>query len=179
MTKLEKIINYIIYSFRDEPLKLGKLKLAKILWFSDRAFMYKYSETLTGLEYIKMQYGPLPKKYDKILKSLENDRVIHSYQSNAYGNDDKKQICFHSLIEPNMSDFKAKEIQIIDEVMARLKDERAVDLSKQTHDKLWDSVNIGEIMPIEAVFWNDIESANEEDIKWAKGVLKAKGFYAD
>ncbi|MCR2125288.1 hypothetical protein CUPS3778_09695, partial [Campylobacter upsaliensis] len=73
-----------------------------------------------------------------------------------------------------MSDFKAKEIQIIDEVMARLKDERAVDLSKQTHDKLWDSVNIGEIMPIEAVFWNDIESANEEDIKWAKAVLKPK-----
>lgn len=73
MTKLEKIINYFIYSFRDEPLRLGKLKLA-----------------------------------------------IHIYQSNAYGNDDKKQICFHSLIEPNMSDFKAKEIQIIDEVMARL-----------------------------------------------------------
>ncbi|EMI4815717.1 hypothetical protein V6N98_001137 [Campylobacter upsaliensis] len=53
MTKLEKIMNYIIYSFRDEPLKLGKLKLAKILWFSDRAFMYKYSEALTGLEYLK------------------------------------------------------------------------------------------------------------------------------
>ena len=169
MTKLEKIMNYIIYSFRDEPLKLGKLKLAKILWFSDRAFMYKYSEALTGLEYIKMQYGPLPKKYEKILKELEIKGVIHIYQSNAYGNDDKKQICFHSLIEPNMSDFKAKEIQIIDEVMARLKDERAVDLSK-----LWQSMNIGEIMPIEAVFWNDIESANEEDIKWAKCLLFIK-----
>lgn len=179
MTKLEKIINYIIYSFRDEPLKLGKLKLAKILWFSDRAFMYKYSETLTGLEYIKMQYGPLPKKYDKILKSLENDRVIHSYLSNAYVDDDRKQICFHSLIEPDMNDFNAKEIQIIDEVITKLKDEKATTLSNKTHDELWRSLKFGEIMPIEAVFWNDIEPVNEEDIKWAKAVLKTKGFYAD
>lgn len=35
-------------------------------------------------------------------------------------------------------------------------------------------MNIGEIMPIEAVFWNDIESANEEDIKWAKCLLFIK-----
>ncbi|MDL0147656.1 Panacea domain-containing protein [Campylobacter felis] len=75
MTKLEKIINYIIYSFRDEPLKLGKLKLAKILWFSDRAFMYKYSEALTDLEYIKMQYGPLPKNTKKYLKSLKQKEL--------------------------------------------------------------------------------------------------------
>ncbi|MCR2060668.1 Panacea domain-containing protein [Campylobacter helveticus] len=179
MNKVEKIINYIIYSFRDEPLKLGKLKLAKILWYADRAFMYKYYQSLTNLEYIKMQYGPLPKKYDNILKKLNKEKIIHSYESNSYGESDKKQICYHSLIEPDMNDFEAKEIQIIDEVIARLKNKKATTLSKETHDELWKNTNIGESMPIESVFLNDIEPPNEEDIQWAKEILKSKGLYAN
>lgn len=74
--KIYEIINYIVGCFKDNPSKLGKVKLAKILWFADREFMYKYHSELTGLEYQKLPFGPVPKKYDQILNDMQKKNLI-------------------------------------------------------------------------------------------------------
>lgn len=175
MSKAFLIINYIIWAFQAEPKKLSKVKLAKILWFADKEYMYKYCKHLSTLEYIKLPQGPVPKNYDKILKELENKGIIHSFSLLSYG---KKQICFHSLKEPCLDEFKPQEISILDKVIHTFYNQKSSTLSKKTHDELWDKLEMGELMPIESVFWQDIQSPSDEDIKQALKELEKKGLLA-
>lgn len=170
--KIYEIINYIVGCFKDNPSKLGKVKLAKILWFADREFMYKYHSELTGLEYQKLPFGPVPKKYDQILNDMQKKSYIFI---DEIFKDDTKQILFTSLKKPCLDDFSAKEVEILDKIIFSFKDEKASCLSKITHDDLYNSVQIGDIMPVESVFWQDIETPNADDIKWAIQSLKDKG----
>lgn len=170
--KLEKIINYIIYCFRDEPTKLGKVKLAKILWSCEREFMYKTHKRLSNLEFIKLNNGPVPKKYNKILDDMVQKGIIHSFNTIKF---DKKQTSFYSLIEPDMNDFQAIEISIIDSVVYSLWDKSANELSNMSHDSFWESTNTGDVMPVESVFMRDIQEPDENDIAWAMQTLKEKG----
>lgn len=172
MEKLESIINYIIYCFRDEPTKLGKVKLAKILWSCEREFMYKTHKRLSNLEFIKLNNGPVPKKYNKILDDMVLKGIIHSFNTIKF---DKKQTSFYSLIEPDMNDFQAIEISIIDSVVYSLWDKSASELSNMSHDSFWESTNMGDVMPVESVFMRDIQEPDENDIAWAMQTLKEKG----
>lgn len=172
LKKIYEIINYIISCFKDNSSKLGKVKLAKILWFADREFMYKYHSELTGLEYQKLNFGPVPKKYEQILNDMQEKSYIII---DEIFTDDAKQTLFISVKKPCLDEFSAKEIEVLDKVIFSLKNKNASYLSKITHDELYNSLKIGDTMPVESVFWQDIEPANDEDIKWALNELKNKG----
>lgn len=171
LSKFELIAHYIINAFSDEPLKLGKTKLAKLLWFADREYLYKYSNYLTQNEYIKMPQGPVPKNYDIFLNSLQNKGYIHIFTRIKHN---KKYICLVSLKEPNLDNFTNKELKILDEIIKDYFDTKATTLSKQTHDELWGALKLGDEMPLDSVFWRDIEPPTQEDIEWAKAVCESK-----
>ena len=80
MHKIQHIIHYIVAHFNSEPKKLSKVKLAKILWFCEREFMYKTHKRLSDIEFVRMPFGPVPKKYDSILKDMEEKGIIHSFE---------------------------------------------------------------------------------------------------
>ena len=174
--KIYEIINYIISCFKENPSKLGKVKLAKILWFADREFMYKYHSELTGLEYQKLNFGPVPKKFEQILNTMQEKSYIVIDENFK---DDTKQTLFFSRKKPCLDEFNAKEIEILDKIIFSLKDKKANHLSKITHDDLYNSVQLGDIMPVESVFWQDIEIPNADDIKWAMQSLKDKGIKSE
>ena len=54
---------------------LGKLKLMKLLYFLDFDFFEKYGRSVTGDEYLRFEYGPVPRMGEKILKEM-NGREI-------------------------------------------------------------------------------------------------------
>lgn len=138
--------------------------------------MYRYFTSLSELEYIKLPQGPVPKGYDKLLKDMEEKGIIHIFNIIIYG---KKQICFHSLKEPDIKNFKPQEINILDKVIVDLYNQKSSTLSNKTHDDLWHKVQMGDIMPVESVFWQDITTPSEEDIKQALQDLSAKGLCAN
>ena len=168
MEKTKSIIHYIISCFSAEPTKLGKVKLAKILWFCAREFMYKNKQHLSDLEFIKMPLGLVPKKYDTLLNQLEKDKIIHIFTAPNFN---KKQICFHSLKDPDLKAFTPDEISLIDSVIFALKDEKAGNLSNLTHDSVWENTKQGNVMPVESVFLKDIEAPSPEDIEWANKTI--------
>lgn len=163
MSKIENLILYIINYFQCNlsPIQLGKVKLNKILWFADRAFMYKNYQSLSGGEYIKNPNGPVLKKMDKILKKLEKGGFIKSFKVNKNG---FNQISFLCLKEPNLNSFKANEISVVDEKINELATKNARELSKETHDENWQKSKNGDIMPLEDVFLQDIVPASKADI---------------
>ena len=74
------------------------------------------------------------------------------------------QQSFMCLKEPNLNDFTAQEISLLDRIIIELQDKSATQLSNQTHDELWESIEQGKIMPLESVFLQDIIPATQDDV---------------
>ena len=53
-----------------------KTKLAKLLWLSDFCHYAKHGESITGLVYCRLPYGPTPDQYYLLLGFLESDGLI-------------------------------------------------------------------------------------------------------
>lgn len=176
--KTKKIIAYIIDYFQNNysANELGLVKLNKILWFADRAFMYDYYKSITQGEYIRNPNGPVLKKLDKILSELEKDGYIK-------GIDIKKgrytQKSFKSIKKPDLKGIAAQEISIIDSIIAKLAPKSAKELSKETHDELWEKTKNGDIMPLESVFLKDIVEPTKKDIQEALKQLNKKNINAN
>lgn len=170
MIKTKKIIVYIIDYFQNNysPNKLGAVKLNKILWFADRAFMYEHYKSITQGEYIRNPNGPVLKKIDKILNELERDGYIEGIGKKG------TQKSFKSIKKPDFRGITAQEISIIDSIMAKLASKSARELSKQTHDAVWEKTKNGDIMPLESVFLKDIVLPMQEDIQEALKQLNKK-----
>ena len=73
--KYKAAVHYIIASC-DDPIKLGSIKLNKILFYSDSDMFFNTGKSITNDEYIKRQFGPVPKNILEILKELEDEKKI-------------------------------------------------------------------------------------------------------
>lgn len=74
-TKLDKnkVYNVILYLI-DESI--SKTKLLKEMFYVDFLFYKKNCKSLTGLEYCKLPYGPVPDEFEEILNNGYNAKII-------------------------------------------------------------------------------------------------------
>ena len=74
-TKLDKnkVYNVILYLI-DESI--SKTKLLKEMFYVDFLFYKKSCKSLTGLEYCKLPYGPVPDEFEEILNNGYNAKII-------------------------------------------------------------------------------------------------------
>lgn len=83
-TKLnkEKVYNMISY-LADKTIL--KTKLLKEMFYADFLFYKEHGRSLTGLEYCKLPFGPVPDKFDTILFKCYNDEVIdYEFEFNSF-----------------------------------------------------------------------------------------------
>jgi hypothetical protein len=56
--------------------KMPKTKLAKLLYLADFAWFYAHLESMSGMQYRRIQFGPVPDLYFRALDELfESDKV--------------------------------------------------------------------------------------------------------
>ena len=85
--KLHAAIVYTCYLYKNNPYKLGAIKLNKILWQSDIESLDKYGNTITGeMEYTAKDHGPTITKIPQIMKELKTQGIIYSnkFEYNEY-----------------------------------------------------------------------------------------------
>jgi len=66
------------YIRRSKPDFNDKLKLNKLLFFTDFTHYKNYGSSVSGLSYRAIKYGPVPANYDNIYVYLENGQLIES-----------------------------------------------------------------------------------------------------
>ena len=75
----EKITGLIgIYIQKCNPEFNDKLKLNKLLFYTDFSHYKDHGRSISGLSYRAIQYGPVPANYDNIYAYLENEQIIRS-----------------------------------------------------------------------------------------------------
>ena len=152
--KFKEVLLYVLSKVGAKP-NIGETALYKLLYFIDFDFYEKFEEQLTGARYIKNHYGPTPIEFKKIVENMEEKKEIERVKSSYFQYEQKKYL---PRREPDLRALSAQEIKHIDEVLARLSDKNANELSDYSHNDVpWKVHKSGEIISYESVFYRDPE----------------------
>src|SRR3990167_4687935 len=150
--KFKEVLLYMLNKVGAKP-NIGETALYKLLYFIDFDFYEKFEEQLTGAHYIKNHYGPTPVEFKKIVENMEGKKEIERVKSSYFQYEQKKYL---PRREPDLKSLSAQEIKHIDEVLARLSDKNANELSDYSHNDVpWKVHKSGEIISYESVFYRD------------------------
>ena len=150
--KFKEILLYLLKKVGAKP-NIGETAIYKLLYFIDFDFYEKYEEQIIGAHYIKNHYGPTPIEFKKIVDEMEEKKEIERVKSHHFQYEQKKYL---PLREPRLDSLSAREIQHIDDVLARLSDKNAKELSDYSHTDIpWQVHSPGERINYESVFYRD------------------------
>jgi transcriptional regulator with XRE-family HTH domain len=129
--KFKEVFIYILTKVGGKP-NIGETAIYKLLYFIDFDYYEKYEEQLIGATYIKNHFGPTPVEFKKIVDEMVENNEVKKVNIKYFNYDQKKYL---ALREPDLSKLKdARELQHIDEVLARLSDKNGNELSNYSHD---------------------------------------------
>ena len=150
LEKFKEVFLYILNKVGSKP-NIGETVIYKLLYFIDFDFYENYEEQLIGASYIKNHYGPTPIEFKKIVDKMTNHEEIIKVESSYF---DYPQTKYLPLRKPVLSKLKANEIELIDDVLYRLSDMTAAQISEYSHNDVpWLTTEDGKIIEYESVFY--------------------------
>ncbi|HOE15973.1 MAG TPA: DUF4065 domain-containing protein [Syntrophorhabdaceae bacterium] len=149
LEKFKEVLIYILNKVGSKP-NIGETVIYKLLYFLDFDYYEKYEEQMIGASYIKNRYGPTPVEFIKIVETMMEKDIV-KVESKYF---DYPQTKYLPLRKPDLTKLKASEIAVIDDVMNRLSDMNANQISDYSHgDVPWITTGEGEIIEYESVFY--------------------------
>jgi len=166
LTKFKEVMLYILNEVGSKP-NIGESVLYKLLYFIDFNYYERYEEQLIGATYIKNNYGPTPKEFIVVVEEMQDLEEIVKVEDKYFQYPQRKYL---PLRPPDLSGLRANELKMIDEVLEKLSDMNASQISEYSHkDVPWLTTDDGEIIDYESVFYRtpeySVRAYSEEDIQ--------------
>jgi len=113
-----------------------KTKLAKLVYLSDFAWFYNHLKSMSGMQYRKIKYGPVPDAYFRALDELEEEGKIIIDRKNADG----KEMLIISESDSNkkqkLGDISNDETVLMKEIYKKWKGKKTAEIVNFTHNQL-------------------------------------------
>lgn len=110
----------------------------------------KYEEQLIGATYMKNCYGPTPIEFAKLIELTLNKDIVKVKDKYF----DYPQTKYLPLRKADLLKLSGREIELIDNVLDRLSDMNAAQISDYVHNDVpWLTTDDGEIIEYESVFY--------------------------
>lgn len=152
VSKLKNVLLYILERCAGKP-NVGETVLYKLLYFSDFNYYELYEEHLTGAKYRKLPYGPVPQKFDTIIRQMMEKGMIQRIKTEYY---DKMQTRYIPLSKADLTELKASEKEVIDKVIEQMSDWSASAISSYSHkDMPWLASKEGDEINYELAFYRE------------------------
>ncbi len=150
VNKFKNVLLYILERCAGKP-NVGETVLYKLLYFSDFNYYELYEEHLTGANYRKLPYGPVPQKLDTIINQMIENGLLQRVKSEYHG---FPQTRYMPLVKADLTELRASEKDVIDRVIEQMSDWSAAMLSNYSHgDKPWKASKDGDDINYELVFY--------------------------
>jgi transcriptional regulator with XRE-family HTH domain len=150
LKKFKEVLIYILTKVGAKP-NVGETVLYKLLYFIDFNYYERYEEQLIGATYIKNHHGPTPIEFSAIVNEMLEMKEIEVVKSKYFQHLQKKYLPHR---DPDLSIFKANEIQIIDDVLQKLSGMNATTISQYSHQDIpWMVTPDREKIDYESVFY--------------------------
>jgi len=154
--KFKQVLLYITEKVGSYP-NIGQTVLYKLLYFCDFDYYEKFEEQLIGAKYIKNHFGPTPIAFRRIVNDMIKNGEIEEIKTKYFCHDQTKYL---PVKKANLKNLSAREIQHIDEVLNRLANKSAAELSDLSHkDVPWITAEEGQEVDYEAVFYRTPETS--------------------
>ncbi len=152
LDKFEQVLLYVLNKVGAKP-NFGETVLHKLLYFIDFDYYEKFEENLMGATYIKNYHGPTAVELALILKEMQKQGQIEAVRSRYFTYSQKKYL---PRKNPDLNKLSAREIEHIDNVLARLSDKNAAEIERYSHEDIpWKSAQDGKPLSYESVFYRD------------------------
>ena len=148
------ILNALYFGGDSSDGKLTKTKLAKLAYLADFAWYYDKFQSMSGLAYRRIQQGPVPDQYFRVIDELfESGEITIEHKK-----DGTVQMINLTLVEnyPPNNKLNKDEIDLIKKVAKRWKDKSTSDIVDFTHGQLpWKICRQGELIPFNIITQED------------------------
>lgn len=146
----------MILAFLRMGESITKTKLAKLVYLSDFAWFYGHRESMSGMQYRKIKYGPVPDAYFRAVDELEEEGKILIDRKNVDG----KDMLLISESEGNrkqkLATISGDEVTLIKEIHKKWKDKKTAEIVNFTHNQLPYAICLdNEIIPYELITQED------------------------
>lgn len=149
----------------------GSILLNKALYFADNISYLKHGNPISEFQYVKQSFGPTPDPAmllsvrDQLVKAGEIEVAEVEY----FGRIQKKVIAKR---QADVSLFSVDEIVIIDDVVSKIQNMSAAQISELSHQfPAWKVAKDREELPF-FTFLLSSKTPTDADIQWAKAELK-------
>lgn len=165
LQKFKEVLLYVLSKVGGKP-NVGEAVVYKLLYFIDFDFYEKFEEQLVGATYIKNHYGPTPVEFKTIVDDMIKNGEVVKVEGKYFNYPQRKYL---PIREPDLTKLKdARELRHIDEVIARLGDKNATELSEYSHeDTPWLVAKENQPLDYEAVFYRtpktSVRNYDEQD----------------
>ena len=152
LAKFKQVLLYVLNKVGSKP-NVGETVLHKLLYFIDFDYYEKFEENLMGATYIKNHHGPTSAELGEIIKQMQEQGELVMVKNKHFEHEQKKLL---PLQRPDLSILSGRDIEHIDDVLARHSDKSATEISKYSHDDIpWQSAQHGKPLSYESVFYRD------------------------
>ena len=136
--------------------KVPKTKLAKLLYLADFAWFYDHFESMSGMQYRKITFGPVPDMFFRALDELEEDGKIKVDRKIHEG----KEMFLISESESNVNEkiktLSAEENDLMKKIGKKWKDRKTEEIVNFTHNQLpYFLCRENELIPYELITQED------------------------
>ena len=150
LDKFKEVLLYILTKVGSKP-NIGETVIYKLLYFIDFDYYEKYEEQLIGATYIKNAYGPTPREFRKIVDKMIEDEEIVKVKNKYFSYPQTKYL---PLRKPDLNNLKATEMELIDDVLCRLSEMNATQISEYSHNDVpWITTEDEKDIEYESVFY--------------------------
>lgn len=148
--KFKEILLYILNKVGAKP-NIGQTVLYKLLYFMDFDYYELYEEQLIGARYQRNHYGPTPMEFAKIVQKMEEDGDLTEVKNKYFEHSQTKYLARRV---PDLSVLSGRELQVVEDVLGRLSDKNATEISEYSHgDVPWLATEEGQVIDYELVFY--------------------------
>ncbi len=167
--KLKNVILYILEKCAGKP-NVGETVLYKLLYFSDFDNFEINGQSISGLDYIHLQYGPAPiaSLYLPTIEDMKSKQELKIIISDYFGLKIKRYI---NLITHDIDSLSPKEVKVIDDVIGSLSNMSASQIEEYSHgDAPWRLTSEKELISYNLVFERQAPYAKRsaDDLRYFK-----------
>ena len=150
--KFKQVLLYVLNKVGGKP-NVGEILLHKLLYFIDFDYYEKFEENLMGATYIKNLHGPTSVELGEIIKEMQEQGELVQVKNKHFEYEQKKYL---PLKRPDLSVLSGRDIEHIDDVLARHSDKNAAEITHYSHEDIpWQSAQDGKPLSYESVFYRD------------------------
>lgn len=152
INKFRNVLLYILEKCAGKP-NVGETELNKLLYFCDFNYYEIYEEHLTGAKYRKLPYGPVARQLDSIIGQMIEVKQLQRIKTEYHN---LQQIRYLPLVKPNLTELKASEKEVIDNVIEQMSNWSPSAISSYSHKDIpWVASKEGEEINYELAFYRE------------------------